>query len=111
MVLALFISGCGFSECGTEVIGRELSPSNKLEALIFERNCGATTSFVRGVAVFDKDSEKRSGEGVDVFLVEGRSEITVEWLSDQNLTIDYSGTGMPPFTQLRNWQGVRIEYK
>lgn len=107
LIVYLLVLGCDSSGCGTEVIGRELSPGHKLESLIFERNCGATTGFVRGVAVLDKER----GVSVDIFLIEGRSEIAAEWLSDQKLTVNYSGVGKPPFTQLKSWQDLVIEYK
>jgi hypothetical protein len=42
---ALLLAGCGDVGCGNEVSYRAPSPNGKVEAVVFNRNCGATTDF------------------------------------------------------------------
>jgi hypothetical protein len=43
--------GDGFGTCGTEVVQEVVSPQGHLVAAQYERNCGATTDYVNGVAI------------------------------------------------------------
>ncbi|WP_213629690.1 hypothetical protein [Pseudomonas sp. Pc102] len=107
----LLISGCSADDCSIEVLGRTTSPNNKSEALTFERNCGATVGFVRGVAVISKGNDDEiNDKSRSIFLIEGQSEISVKWLSDRELNVDYTGIGKAPFTETKNIDNIVVTY-
>jgi hypothetical protein len=57
--LAAFVTlACGkMDPCGNEVISRVAAPGGRLEAIIFERDCGATTDFSTQVSVLPTNAE------------------------------------------------------
>jgi hypothetical protein len=52
--------------CGNTIVATELSPDRKLKAVLFERNCGATTGFSSQVSVLPSDRDLPN-EGGNVF--------------------------------------------
>lgn len=107
----LHISGCNNDFCEDKILGWKSSPSGESRLVWFERDCGATTNFVRGVAVAAL-SEAYYFEDKDVFfLIEGRSEISAYWRSDLKVSVYFSGTGRPPFLQMDRFKGLEIIYR
>ena len=45
LLAALWVSGCDLFACGDTLLGRYPSPDQKLEAVVWRRNCGATTPY------------------------------------------------------------------
>lgn len=110
----LSLAGCS-DLCGNKVIAEELSPDLNFKAVIFERNCGATTAFSTQVSVLEA-SEKLTGGG-NVFVSDGgqASEgwngpwVAVKWLGSDSLQIAYDSTGRV-FEQDKSVDGVSISY-
>ncbi|MFA0813729.1 hypothetical protein [Microbulbifer epialgicus] len=109
VLLVLFLSGCS-DLCSVDLLGESKSPDEKYIATVFERNCGATTPFVRVVSLRYAGSEF-SPEEVDdwVFTIHGQSDINVSWVENTELKISYSATGDNP-TQRDKWEKVIIKY-
>ncbi|MGZ3912012.1 MAG: hypothetical protein ACXVBR_18140 [Flavisolibacter sp.] len=109
MLLVLFISGCS-DLCGVELLGESKSPDEEYVATIFERNCGATTPFVRVVSLRHVGSEFAPDDDDDwVFTIHGQSYIHVSWIENKKLEISYSETGDNP-TQRTKWEKITIKY-
>jgi hypothetical protein len=65
--------------CGNTIVATELSPDRKLKAVLFERNCGATTGFSSQVSVLPSDRDLPN-EGGNVFAAnEARGGEQTTW--------------------------------
>jgi len=100
-------SGCDIG-CANEVIASTLSPSQATKAVVFNRNCGATTGFNTQVSVFAASTALPSEAG-NVLIVEGSVPVNVSWVSESALTISGLGTARI-FKQQPSVFGVAITY-
>ncbi len=102
----LILVGCGL--CGNEMGYEEVSPNGKLKAVVFERDCGATTRATTQISVLRK-SEPLPNEAGNIFVVKDNPLIRMEWRPDAELLVTY-----PPGTNVslkqRQRDGVSIHY-
>jgi len=98
-------------DCDNRVIKDLKSPDGKYSATVFERDCGATTSYVTVVSVRDSSS-KFKGDRVDdfVFTMKGRPQIDIRWEDGRHLVIKRPTKNDDIFKELRSWKEVRISY-
>ena len=89
--IALFISRLP-DLCANTVIAEYPSPSGKLKAVVFDRDCGATTDFSTQVSILPSPSGLEN-EGGNLFSADtdhrrapswksGGSEVRFRWVSD-----------------------------
>jgi hypothetical protein len=106
-----FAASCaGCSElCGNEVVASVSSPSGAYKAVVFTRDCGATTGWSTQVSVL-RGSEQLPNEGGNTLVLEGKSPVQVTWKSESALSL--SGTsGGRLFKQERVVHGIAIAYE
>ena len=110
-ILILLFFGCDSRICSNKIIDEKVSPDSKYVASIFERDCGATTPYVR-VVCLRLSNTKFDPENYDdwVFTIHGKSDVKVGWKSAEILKIFYSNTGDTP-TMRSNWGAISISYK
>jgi len=105
--------------CANEVLAVYHSPNNKLRAVIFQRDCGATTGFSTQVSVLSS-AEALENKGGNIFVADtnhgaapagrgGGPELQVVWLSDNRLQIQYNKL-VRIFRAEKESDGVEIEY-
>jgi hypothetical protein len=103
----LWATGCGF--CGNEIGYEEYSPDRKLKAVVFERDCGATTGFSTQVSLLG-GAEKLPNEAGNVFIADGDPKIRVQWQSNNEVLVKF-----PPGTKVHLKQnqvaGVSVRYE
>jgi len=83
--------------CNNEVFSQVNSPDGKYKALIFQRDCGATTGFSTQVSVLDI-SEELENEGGNVFITANHpneNKIELHWVDSSNLIIQNTKTTEP----------------
>jgi hypothetical protein len=81
--------------CGNEVFKEVYSPNQELKAVIFQRDCGATTGFSTQVSLLAK-AEALPNESGNILIIEGHPNDTlleVIWLSDGELKIPQNLNG------------------
>ena len=84
------LSSCGFEPaCRNEILKKSLSPNGKLVALVFSRNCGATTGSNFQISVADKFDIP---DDVGNVLIADRTpiysnEFDPAWDSEDHLTV------------------------
>ncbi|MGQ0742066.1 MAG: hypothetical protein ACT4OG_07200 [Alphaproteobacteria bacterium] len=89
----------GFSKmCGTELVKSVASPDNKLKAVMFERDCGATTDFSTQVSILEADDEVPNSPG-NTFIAEGARDLPraawggpwaeISWRAANSLEVKY----------------------
>ncbi|MEO3430522.1 hypothetical protein AAFN88_16810 [Pelagibius sp. CAU 1746] len=108
--LASFLASCDSSICSNTMIHEIASPDGEIIAAVFERDCGATTPFVRIVNL--RRSEAEFDPNMDdawVFTIHGRSDVKAWWLGDRSLKVTYSATGDQP-TMREKWNDVSVSY-
>lgn len=85
--------------CSNEVITEIISPNGKMKAVIFQRDCGATTDFSTHVIIIPIGSTLEK-EGNSIFVANtnkgkapagqgGGPEVRTRWLSADKLQIEY----------------------
>src|SRR5688572_31763376 len=89
------LQGCGL--CSNDEVGRFASPDSKLEAVVFQRDCGATTGFSTQVSIVLKGSPLPD-QGGNVFVADadhgrapsaswGGPPVNVAWSSRRTLKL------------------------
>jgi hypothetical protein len=96
---ALLLVGvsCGGDPCGTELIHETLSQDGKVKAVLFLRNCGATTDYVTSVSLVSP-SENLTDDSTfftprrlgTIFRAKGVVPASVAWRSPSELIITYA---------------------
>ncbi len=116
--------GCGaFDPCANEIVTRRPSPAGSREAVVFERDCGATTTWstevavIRGGATFlERGTILWSTKGGNALAIldrasrPGISGATVSpiWVDDTHLTLEYNAGAVVHFAAA-NVEGVAVE--
>jgi hypothetical protein len=84
--LLLFASCSKLDPCVEKEVSRLKSPDQKVEAIILERDCGATTSMVSKVFIV------KTGEVIEkdpVFEADKIDGLEVHWKDSQQLRVEY----------------------
>ncbi len=92
---------------------RQLSPNRELKAVVFVRDCGATTSFSSQIAILESSEKLTSRDGGNIYIVnEQLDNLKVKWLSNKKLLIESPKVPKRKiFEQKRLFKGVEIEYQ
>jgi hypothetical protein len=108
VLLALSIGLSGCDPCGNEVSQAVVSPSGKLKAVVFNRDCGATTGFTTQVSIISS-TESLPGERGNTLILDGTVPLKIEWRSGSMLHL--SGLGAARiFLQSHSAAGVSVSY-
>jgi hypothetical protein len=98
LVALVLLGGCGLApECGDTVVEHVSSPYGRGAAIVFDRNCGATTAFTTHVAIVDHvDAQPRREDLVFVADADhgaapsrpgGGPEVRVRWIDGVHLRV------------------------
>jgi len=112
------VTGCS-DPCHDSTVSIATAPAGHLKAVLFQRDCGATTGFSSQVSV-TATGETPSGGG-NVFVADndhgaahaaswGGPWVELRWLSPQELLIRHDAKARV-FTQNVSVSGVRITYE
>lgn len=118
LILATFLLGClvgttyiffrDVSPCGVNDAYETASPTGKWKAVVFERNCGATTGFVTHASVLRAD-ERLPNEVGNVLIADGDVMVRAEWKSLTELHVTYP-RGAKILLKKQQIENVRITY-
>jgi hypothetical protein len=107
LVLSQVAASC--SMCGNRVAKSIASPSGSFVAVLFERDCGATTRVSSQVSVFSAKREL-SNEAGNTFISDAPVRaVALLWQSDTSLRITYPRNSHA-FKQQQSVEGVTIRY-
>jgi hypothetical protein len=115
LLLSTQSTGCIAPDCGNEIIRILDSPTKQLKAIVFQRDCGATTGFSTQISIISAKSNLPNESG-NVFVADklpsgpgGGPPVEVEWKGESSLHITYySGTRV--FLRRDSQKGVAITY-
>jgi predicted small secreted protein len=105
--------------CGNEILRVHYSPTKQLKAVIFERDCGATTGFSTQISIMAANGDLPN-EGGNVFVADtdhgkspsgpgGGPPVEVEWKGESSLNIIYDNRARV-FLRKDSQNGVTISY-
>jgi hypothetical protein len=91
------IAGWGCGGCDNHILSQAISPDGKYRAVVFERDCGATTGFSTQVSIMPAGRALGNNAG-NAFIADdnhgtapagrgGGPEINIVWMSPTQLTI------------------------
>lgn len=106
LALSIVLSAC--DPCGNEVSRTVISPSGKLKAVVFNRNCGATTGYNTQVSIIPT-SASLPGEAGNALILDGSVPLKIEWRTDSELHLSGFGTARV-FLQSHSAAGVSVSY-
>ena len=95
---ASILLACFHSDCKNEILQDVPSPDGRRHAIVFQRDCGATTDFSTQVSVLTKN--RTATDGGNVFVVDsdhgkapaaprGGPSVIVHWLDKRTLEVHY----------------------
>lgn len=115
-VILLLFYGCShlFGDlCVNQILSETYSPNKQLKAVVFRRDCGATTNFSTQVSIMNSWEKLDNGNTGTVFVTD--SSAVVKWNGDGSLSIKY-GAPCKIFTQCEShlmlpfFQMVRVKF-
>jgi len=77
--------------CGNEIHKEYLSPNGSLKAVVFQRDCGATTGFSTQISILNAN-EKLDNEVGNIFIIKGDPNSVapiLSWKSNTQLHIEH----------------------
>lgn len=98
-----------FTSCSpiaTRLMERIRSPDGVVEALVVQRNGGATTSLVEEVFVVPTGANVPAGN-LDVFRADRVSELVVHWMGVRHLVIAYQHARIFDYTNF--WEARAVD--
>lgn len=117
IVLAAGCGGGSASTCGNTILSEVTSPGAELEAVVFDRDCGATTKSSIQVSVLPAGDPLRASKPGNLFVAEtdrnavspGGSMARVEWVARNRLRVIHDSR-LRIVKAVRSIAAVRIEY-
>ena len=117
-LMAVLASGCS-DGCANEVATRVDAPDSRRSAVVFERNCGATTGFSTQISILAARAEPvgtgnvfvaDDDHGSAVAASRGGPWAETVWLDADHLLVRYDSRARV-FTRNAEMSGVRITYQ
>jgi hypothetical protein len=105
--LPLVFGGCA-DMCDNEISQSVVSPDGTLRAVVFGRNCGATTGFSTQLSIIPANSEL-PGEPGNVYIAENAIQMRLRWASETALEVSARPTGRVVLHK-SNFNGVSVRY-
>lgn len=110
IALLLVLSGCSSLLCSDDILVEVKSPDGNFIAYLFERNCGATTPYMRIVSI--RSAHRKFDAEVTgdwVFKITGQPKVTISWLDSKHLSISNDGSGEAAM-RIESWNEIKVTY-
>ena len=100
------LSSCGL--CGNDVTQSIVSPSGKVKAVVFTRDCGATTGFSTQISII-RASETLPNLAGNALVLNNKVRLHLRWRSD--VLLEVTGLGNHEvFKEKEKVAGVSLQY-
>jgi hypothetical protein len=104
---AIALSGCDSVTCENEISARLPSPAGRLEAVVFERGCGATTDFNTQLSIVPVGGMPEAAG--NALILDDSVPLTLAWQNERELRVTGLGSSRP-LKQEGSVQGVSVSY-
>ena len=120
-IIAMIIAPANFiSPCENELVGEHLSPDGQYKAVLFVRDCGATTGFSTQVSLLRSDELVKNGSG-NLFIADtdhgkipsgqkGGPEVRIVWEGSKDIYIVHHENARV-FKAEKKINGINVNYK
>ena len=106
--------------CENEVISESVNPNQQIKAVIFQRNCGATTGFSTQVSILEFRDELKN-DGGNVFVADTNHgeapsdendgpKVEAEWIGNNKLKLSYHPKART-FSKVTSYNDIQITYE
>lgn len=106
--------------CENEVLSESVNLNRQIKAVIFQRNCGATTGFSTQVSIIELGN-KLKNDGGNVFVADtnhgeapsdenGGPKVEADWIGNKNLKLSYHPKART-FTKVTSFNDIQITYE
>ena len=96
------------ASCANSAIAEYSAPGGRIKAVVFERDCGATTGFSSQVSLLSI-GESLPNESGNIFVANHAGGVRVSWRSDTNLRIEHHANARL-FKSEPQYENVSVEY-
>lgn len=118
LMTAQLLTACG-DVCENTLVKSVASPDGQRRAVLFERNCGATTGFSTHISILDGD-DRPSGSG-NVFIANADNDVAasalwggpwadVQWISATQLQLTHDA-GAAVYKAKQQIGDIRVSYR
>lgn len=112
--LAILLEILAQDMCGNEIFSSVISPDKKHKAVVFQRDCGATTDFSTQLSIIDANKELENTAD-NIFIIDGEPQFVapkIFWNSDNELVVNraVNGTEYKAETEIGVFDKIRIIY-
>ncbi len=95
--ISIWAMGSAFEvQCENHILSQYLSPDKSLKAIVFQRDCGATTGFSTQISIIGANEELKNNAG-NIFVMMSRynqkGPINLNWENNKQLNIQHSLNG------------------
>ena len=108
LLIILLAAFAGCDMCGNEISKVELSPDGVSKAIVFSRDCGATTGFNTQVSIIGTE-DKLSNDSGNILIIKNKENLALNWLSNNHLEIK-GNLSNETFKKEQTFKGVHITY-
>lgn len=110
LIITVLLRFFAFPEdfCTNDNLRESVSPNATIKAVLFRRDCGATTTYSTQVSILPV-SRKLPNESGNVYVAGGEPTVIVRWIDDRHLSISGGGAATV-FKHLSVFAGVQITY-
>jgi hypothetical protein len=108
LLLSPALHGCIGGGCDNVVSQVVRSPSGSHDAVVFSRECGATTGFTTQISVI-RGGSRLPDDGGNTLILGDQIEVGLSWPSEGELVVAYSSSS-EPFKKESMVSGVRVRY-
>jgi hypothetical protein len=92
--------------CGNEIVAERTAPDAARRAVVFRRNCGATTPYSTNVTVLPAGDALPDAAG-NVLVLRDLRDVAVDWTDATHLVVHYP-QGVEPFVASQQVDGVTV---
>ncbi len=96
--------------CADTVLTNSVDPGKACNALLVERDCGATTDFVRSIYITEGLAEGSYKQDNPIIITEGQGINSISWRDSSTLEVNYSKAQTKFFLKPKAWQQISIVY-
>ena len=106
--------------CGNQVISETPSPDNKHKAVVFVRDCGATTGFSTQVSILKYDNKIRDDESGNILTTSdkyygqrinnvGGPDVKIKWMTNRKVILLFD-KNVDTVLAENEFNGIEITY-
>ncbi len=108
LIIVLFFPVFLKSECENIITSTIKNPSNSYVAILFSRDCGATTSFTTNVSII-KHNQILPNKAGNIYIAEDlQKNSSIHWLNTNTLHI--KGASYKTFKQKYIYDNIKLKY-